>query len=321
MTEERPLITFMLIAYKQEQFIAEAVQGAFSQTYTPLEIILSDDCSPDRTFKIMQEMAEQYQGPHTIVLNRNECNLGMIGNINRVMEIAKGELIVAAAGDDISFPERAERLCEAYLASDRRAYSIFSNGYWMDEHGKQMNPLRKRPVLSEELTLESYVAREKPGFINGCAHAWRRETFDIFGPLPIDVSSEDTTIPFRSALLGQIIYLHDPLVSYRRDVNRLKDHKGLYSFQKYREAWVKHNTNHLAVYRCRLSDIDYFRSSLLCHDVKKIECVREVTKNKITRLENKLDRSVGHWWNYMKIILYHQYQNLWKFIIKFLPTK
>jgi len=52
MTNTKPLITFALFAYNQERFIREAVQGAFSQTYSPLEIIMSDDCSKDRTFDI-----------------------------------------------------------------------------------------------------------------------------------------------------------------------------------------------------------------------------------------------------------------------------
>ena len=77
---EKPLITFALFAYNQERFIREAVEGAFSQTYSPLEIILSDDCSPDRTFEIMKEMAAEYTGPHTIVLNRNEKNHSKFGN-------------------------------------------------------------------------------------------------------------------------------------------------------------------------------------------------------------------------------------------------
>ena len=53
---DRPLVTFALFAYNQEQYIREAIEGAFAQTYQPLEIILSDDCSTDRTFEIMREM-------------------------------------------------------------------------------------------------------------------------------------------------------------------------------------------------------------------------------------------------------------------------
>ena len=40
-----PLVTFALFAYNQERYVREAVEGAFAQTYQPLEIILSDDCS------------------------------------------------------------------------------------------------------------------------------------------------------------------------------------------------------------------------------------------------------------------------------------
>ena len=61
---DRPLVTFALFAYNQEDYIREAVQGALAQAYEPLEIILSDDCSSDRTYQIMQEMAVVYRGPH-----------------------------------------------------------------------------------------------------------------------------------------------------------------------------------------------------------------------------------------------------------------
>ena len=36
---DRPLVTFALFAYNQEDYIREAVEGAFAQTYEPLEII------------------------------------------------------------------------------------------------------------------------------------------------------------------------------------------------------------------------------------------------------------------------------------------
>ena len=42
-TEERTLVTFALFVYNQEKYIREAVEGAFAQSYEPMEIILSDD--------------------------------------------------------------------------------------------------------------------------------------------------------------------------------------------------------------------------------------------------------------------------------------
>jgi len=119
---DKPLITFTICAYNQEQFIREAVEGAFAQTYSPLEIILSDDCSKDRTFEIMREMTASYRGPHRLILNRNSTNLGLAGHCNRLAELAHGELLVGAAGDDISFPNRVEIVYQAWEHSGRRAH-------------------------------------------------------------------------------------------------------------------------------------------------------------------------------------------------------
>ena len=110
---KNPLVTFALFAYNQEQFIREAVEGAFAQTYVPLEIILSDDFSTDRTFQIMQEMASIYVGPHSVITNRNASNLHVGGHINVVNRLANGELVVAAAGGGGRCRRRA---CHAWMA-------------------------------------------------------------------------------------------------------------------------------------------------------------------------------------------------------------
>jgi hypothetical protein len=84
----RPLVTHFLYGYKQERSIRAAIEGVLAQTYQPLEVVLSDDCSPDGTYRVMQEMAAAYRGPHKVVLNRNPKNLGIAGHVERIMEIA-----------------------------------------------------------------------------------------------------------------------------------------------------------------------------------------------------------------------------------------
>jgi glycosyltransferase involved in cell wall biosynthesis len=108
-----PLVTFALFAYNQEEYIKEAVQGALAQDYEPLEIILSDDCSSDRTFETMIEMAQSYSGPNKIVVRRNPANRGLCLHVKDVAELARGDWIVVAAGDDISHPYRTRAMIEA----------------------------------------------------------------------------------------------------------------------------------------------------------------------------------------------------------------
>jgi glycosyltransferase involved in cell wall biosynthesis len=88
---DRPLVTFALIAYNQEEYIREAVESALAQDYSPLEIIISDDCSKDNTFNIIQEVTSLYKGNHKVVINRNPENIGIGSHINKLNILAKGK--------------------------------------------------------------------------------------------------------------------------------------------------------------------------------------------------------------------------------------
>jgi len=209
---DKPLITFMMIAYNQERYIREAIEGAFSQTYSPLEILLSDDCSSDHTFEIMQTIAAAYHGPHQVRLNRTEQNLGSGGHIDRLMELARGDFIVVAAGDDISMPERTARVWQAYVDSGGRAMSIYSSMRVIDEHGQAQETVTKPPHDTAN-DIEAYL---KAGGVCGCSHAWHRRVFDVFGPMLPGTVYEDKVIPLRSVLLGEIRYIDEPLVLYRQ---------------------------------------------------------------------------------------------------------
>ncbi|HPC02629.1 MAG TPA: glycosyltransferase [Syntrophales bacterium] len=219
----KPLITFFILTYNQEDFIFEAVLSAFSQDYSPLEIILSDDCSTDNTFSIINNMAASYNGPHKIILNQNEKNLGIGAHINKIMELAHGELIVAAAGDDVSVPDRTMKIYYEYEASKRSAKSIFSNSITIDVNGKKDRLRYERPKDTNHFSPDMIVKQDS--ILSGCSHAWSRDVFSTFGPLITPLTCEDMVIPFRSSLLGKINYIHEPLVLYRQHGSSLWNYK------------------------------------------------------------------------------------------------
>src|SRR2546421_11119698 len=174
---DKPLISFAVGCYNQEAFIREAVESAFSQTYSPLEIIISDDCSKDRTFEVVQQMAAAYRGPHTVRLNRNDRNLGISGNTSRAVELCRGELVILAAGDDVSLPERTNIIVQAWNDSGRKATSLYSRFSVIDENGSVVEePVRncgresQVRFLHERGTIPGFIRRRQP-HVPGCAHA------------------------------------------------------------------------------------------------------------------------------------------------------
>ncbi|HEY1070153.1 MAG TPA: glycosyltransferase [Thermomonas sp.] len=149
-----PLATFLVIAYNQEDFIRDAIVGAFSQSYEAVEVILSDDCSSDRTFEIMNEMAKEYSGRFRVVVRRNERNLGILGHLLAAAKVAKGEFLVVAAGDDISFPGRTERQVLALAKAGKGVAVISSADVIFDESGDlacaEWKPATLRNWLSKQ---------------------------------------------------------------------------------------------------------------------------------------------------------------------------
>jgi hypothetical protein len=128
------------------------------------------------------------------------------------MELARGELIVVAAGDDISLPNRVERCWQAYCQSGRTAMSIYSSMIIIDDQERRQETVRKPlPTGINDLTCPITDIG-----VCGCSHCWHRSVFDIFGPMIQDTVYEDKAIPLRSILLGQIRYIDEPLVLYRR---------------------------------------------------------------------------------------------------------
>lgn len=212
--EERPLVTFALFAYNQEKYIREAVEGAFAQTYEPLEIILSDDCSTDRTFEIMEEMAAEYAGPHRIIARQNNRNLGLINHVNIAVDVASSELIVFAAGDDASSAHRVERIVLCFLENPV-VMLVHSQAWIIDEQGNEAGLLNP-PITDINTDLKTLALAN--GIYIGATGAIRKRIFKNFGPITEPDTYEDLTFGFRAALAGTIFYLPEPLVKYRSNI-------------------------------------------------------------------------------------------------------
>jgi len=252
---DRPLLSFIVYAYQQEKFVVEAVQAAFAQTYSPLEVILSDDASQDGTFAVMGALAAGYKGPHSIVLRQSTENLGTRRHLSEVFRIAKGELFVLAAGDDVSVPERATRTWEAFSASAGRARSIMSDFHGIDESGKD---LAGSYQPSCPATYDNFIKDRFSAF--GATQSVHRSVWDVFGPMAFGYH-EDQVLLHRALLLGEVAYIPEKLVRRRRHGTNVSGgsggHRG--SEQAYRAFRQRAEADSLAANGGMLTDYLRFR--------------------------------------------------------------
>lgn len=214
--EQKPLISILLLAYKQENFVRDAIEGVLSQTYSPLEIIISDDCSPDNTFQVIQDAVKGYKGPHTIILNHNEKNMGIAAHYDKLWNMSHGEIVIAAAGDDKSLPHRAQRTYEIFKQFPK-AVCVNFESLQSDAQLRPYNLNYGKEFLTDHITcmdIQDYVDFEEFSIWSGDTRAIKRCVNDVFGPMTCS-TDEDSSTFFRSVILGDVCHSRE-IVSFHR---------------------------------------------------------------------------------------------------------
>ena len=209
-----PLVSYCVFCYNQEKFIEEALQSAFNQTYDNLEIIISDDCSTDSTFYLIESMVASYKGSHKIEVNRNPHNLGVSAHFNYVMNnLVNGEVVMLSAGDDIAFNNRTSKSIK--LLIDHDLNTITFNGKYINQDGNLLNNnIFNKEEGMDIYTINNYINGDKIS-VHGASRCFYKYVYDYFGPLNCDTPTEDTPLTLRSLLLGRIGNCYEPIILYR----------------------------------------------------------------------------------------------------------
>lgn len=102
MKDNNPTVSVVVITYNSESYIIETLNSVKQQIYNNIELIISDDCSTDKTIQYikswLRDNAKYFTRTQIIESPRNT---GVTPNINRGIKAATGEWIKLLSGDDI----------------------------------------------------------------------------------------------------------------------------------------------------------------------------------------------------------------------------
>lgn len=119
-----PKVSILIATYNQEQYISDAVLSALSLNYPNLEVIVSDDCSKDRTFDVLSDIKD-----NRLKVYRNEKNIGRIANHRKlVYEYATGEYVAFLDGDDFYVDKNFLLVAMDLFSKDKNIVSVIG-GY------------------------------------------------------------------------------------------------------------------------------------------------------------------------------------------------
>lgn len=139
---EAGLVSVITPVYNAEKVIGKTLESVFNQTYKNIEIVLVDDCSKDKSRRVI----EQYMNNHPeIVYYCQSTNQGAGATRNKALELARGQYVAFLDADDMWHPEKIQKQIEL-LKKKNGAFS-YTAIQMIDENGQIVK--RKRKVRDQ----------------------------------------------------------------------------------------------------------------------------------------------------------------------------
>lgn len=273
-----PLISIAMATYNGEKYLEKQIKSIYSQTYTNIEVIVTDDGSSDGTVRIL----EQYSKSHGLKYFVNERNLGFVKNFEKVVSLCRGDYIALSDQDDIWLPTKLSTLMK-YIGENILACSdaklIDSNDDIISESFFDYgNKNRNIQLTFSDLVIRNYVT--------GCTVLMKREILKKAHPIPSSIDYHDWWYGIIASTMGGVYVHPEPLILYRQ-----------------------HEGNHTGAYKSKNVSISIFSKMALIINKNHIQKRKLAGKRIVERLKiyRNINKFEAHEQNILKeLILYYK---------------
>lgn len=217
--QNEPLVSIIVVTYKSKYTVIETLDSIRNQDYQNIELIISDDCSPDNTVEICNDWLDKFRDRFvSSQIVTTEKNTGVCGNLNRGVNASKGLWIKTIAGDDILEPNaitcfvetarsgnynllcaRMKTFPESEAATRVQLFLDNNQFYWLNKQGEN---LYRRSLIQHILP--------GPGIF------YSRALYDRIGGFDENYQqTEEWTFQIKAFKVARFHYIDKCLVKYR----------------------------------------------------------------------------------------------------------
>jgi glycosyltransferase involved in cell wall biosynthesis len=222
-----PYISVCIATYNGEKYIKEQLDSILIQIGLNDEVIISDDCSTDKTLDIIKLINDK-----RIVLLESKTKFKNHNfNFENALKKATGDIIFMADQDDIWKLNKVERVLEIF--NNENVNLVISDCILVDANKKTIsnsyfNIRNSGKGLLKNFYKNSYV---------GCCMAFNKKVLNSSLPFPKNTFSHDTWIGLIAELVGNTFFLNEPLVYFRRHGENFSTHLNGDSFLNNKSAY------------------------------------------------------------------------------------
>jgi glycosyltransferase involved in cell wall biosynthesis len=211
-------VSVVLPVFNGELFLREAIESVLAQTWSPVELLVVDDGSTDRTAEIAQGYELSYL---------HQENGGVAAARNRGVDEARGELLSFVDHDDVWLPQKLERQVAALEADPAAGICSCRVEIFLE-------PDYELPNWAHETFLEGTHRSTQVGTL-----LVRRESFDEVGPFDTTYFVADDTDWFlRTRDVGvRVACVEEPLLRYRLHGTNASAHEELVRREHIQAFW------------------------------------------------------------------------------------
>lgn len=234
-------LSVVIITYNHEKYILECLKSVLMQRCNfNIEIIISNDCSPDNTDKVLADVIKQQQNQFCVKYFRHNKNIGASDNVVFALKKATGKYIALLEGDDYWIDSEKIQKQVDFLESNLDYSICFHNVNFVSDDGKIIEGYEDK---DKELFL---VEDTYPGtFMPTASVMWRASIgfpINLFSKIPYG----DWAIQMYSLYKGKGYCFKERMANYRFHVggvhsnlnaliklkNRVLCYKEFYSYFK-----------------------------------------------------------------------------------------
>ncbi|MEQ1799208.1 MAG: glycosyltransferase [Lacibacter sp.] len=217
MNPANPLVSIIIVTYNSAEFILDMFESAKNQTYSNIELIITDDNSTDCTIDLCKKwLAENSRLFSNTKLIESKINTGTSANLNRGILASSGDWVKFIAGDDYLYPDCISEFIKKSVEKPGVVF-IFST---VARNGVPFNR-KEYKAFFESTNAEQYKALLKENILPAPATFIKRETiiklngfneeFRLLDDYPFFLKASKTGIKFD--------FIEKPLVYYRTHEN------------------------------------------------------------------------------------------------------
>ena len=215
-----PLVSVLIPSYNHSEYIEEAIQSVWAQTYPNIELIVIDDGSTDNSPTLISSLCSASPIKMTFISKHNE---GICNTLNQAIQLSSGKYISILASDDRYLPRKLEYLIPLLESADSSVAFVYSlNTVISTDTLVQNVPTEPVSELITHLNLEGDLFDDILLFKSTptiCSMVFRKQILLDIGLFNENYRFEDYDLLLRLTRLYKSIFAEVPTFEYRGHVH------------------------------------------------------------------------------------------------------